>query len=101
MTHTELCGEASLVVITTEVGASSNKVVRWCPNCGAVVVDEDHNGRVIFGAYKEMQFPKMAGKALALGLLTGMVRVEELPERDRIRIIEDLERRRKNEGKIA
>jgi valyl-tRNA synthetase len=34
-------------------------VVRWCPDCGAVVVDEEYDGRVLAGSIMKMAFPKM------------------------------------------
>jgi hypothetical protein len=40
-------------------GAASDAVVRWCSDCGAVVVDEDYDGRTNPGAYEEMRFPMM------------------------------------------
>lgn len=33
-------------------------VVRWCPDCGAVVVDEELDGRVYAGSVMKMRFPK-------------------------------------------
>ena len=33
-------------------------VVRWCENCGAVVVDIDFDGRIFPGQVKKMIFPK-------------------------------------------
>lgn len=32
-------------------------VVRWRPDCGAVVVDQEYDGRVRAGAVLPMQFP--------------------------------------------
>lgn len=34
-------------------------VVRWCTDCGAVVIDIDFDGRTYPGRVKEMQFPKI------------------------------------------
>ena len=36
-------------------------VVRWCRECGAVVVDVDNNGVVFPGKIKDMQVPKKVG----------------------------------------
>lgn len=60
MTHEERCGINSLEVIYTEYGAVSEHVVRWCPKCGAVVVDEDFDGRTNPGAVLKMRFPHMS-----------------------------------------
>lgn len=35
-------------------------VVRWCPDCGAVVVDGELDGRVRAGAVMPMRFPASA-----------------------------------------
>lgn len=35
-------------------------VVRWCPDCGAVVVDGEYDGRVRAGDIMQMQFPTSA-----------------------------------------
>ena len=50
-------GNHSLTVILEDVGAASSKVVRWCSYCGAVVVDEDYDGRTIPGRFAKMRFP--------------------------------------------
>lgn len=34
-----------------------DKVVRWCPDCGAVVVDMDSDGRVYPGRFMKMKLP--------------------------------------------
>lgn len=36
----------------------TEKVVRWCDNCGAVVVDIDVDNRISPGAGQKMMFPK-------------------------------------------
>lgn len=36
-------------------------VVRWCPLCGAVVVDMDFDGRTKPGDVMPMRFPKSVG----------------------------------------
>ena len=38
------------------------KVVRWCPECGAVVVDMDYDGRTNPGYYKKLQYPNITYK---------------------------------------
>lgn len=34
-------------------------VVRWCSDCGCIVVDEDFDGRTSPGGYVKMRFPRM------------------------------------------
>jgi hypothetical protein len=34
------------------------EVVRWCENCGAIVVDREHDGRLISQSLK-IHFPKI------------------------------------------
>jgi valyl-tRNA synthetase len=36
-------------------------VVRWCPDCGAIVVDVEIDGRVSPGEVMKMRFPKYGG----------------------------------------
>jgi hypothetical protein len=38
-------------------------VVRWCPTCGAVVIDTDYDGRTKPGDVMPMRFPKLATDA--------------------------------------
>lgn len=35
-------------------------VVRWCPDCGAVVIDGEHDGRIAPGKIVPMKFPKIS-----------------------------------------
>ena len=49
----------SLVEIYRREGAASDAVVRWCQDCGCVVVDEDYDGRTNPGVYESMRFPSM------------------------------------------
>lgn len=35
-----------------------NAVVRWCEDCGAIVVDGEMDGRTSPGAVRKMLFPK-------------------------------------------
>jgi hypothetical protein len=49
-----------------EISRSSNGgfediVTRWCPECGAVVVDADMDNRTQPGAFMRMRFPKCSG----------------------------------------
>lgn len=48
-----------LLDIFANENAISSAVVRWCADCGAVVVDEDYDGRTNPGQYVEMLFPNM------------------------------------------
>lgn len=52
-------GQHDLVEIwrTDESGCES--VVRWCEECGAVVVDKDYDGRTKAGGFMRMQFPRI------------------------------------------
>ena len=34
------------------------EIIRWCPNCGAIVVDTECDGRLRPGEMLPMQFPK-------------------------------------------
>lgn len=34
-----------------------DKVIRWCPDCGAIVIDMECDGRIYPGRYKKMQLP--------------------------------------------
>jgi hypothetical protein len=48
-----------LIEIYRRHGAASDAVVRWCIDCGAVVVDEDSDNRTSPGQYGKMRFPRM------------------------------------------
>jgi len=37
----------------------SENVIRWCKNCGAIVVDVDYDGRTNPGYVMKMKFPKI------------------------------------------
>lgn len=39
-------------------------VVRWCPECGAIVVDLDYDGRTYPGHQMKMKYPELAKKKL-------------------------------------
>ena len=49
------------VIENFEFGDES-KVVRWCPECGAIVVDSDCDGRTNPGYYKKLQYPNITKK---------------------------------------
>lgn len=54
--------KCDLTIIVSNPLAISEEVVRWCKYCGAVVVDEDYDGRTNPGQIKPMQFPMLARK---------------------------------------
>jgi hypothetical protein len=35
------------------------EVVKWCPNCGTIVIDLEVDGRIYPGKIMKMQFPKI------------------------------------------
>jgi len=41
----------------------ASSVVRWCPRCGAIVVDYEFDGRVSPGAVEPMRFPSLIQKS--------------------------------------
>lgn len=93
MQHSKLCPGVDLVEISKEVGAASEKVVRWCPRCGAVVVDEDYEGRVIPGRVMKMRFPKLAGRLVAEKLASFEIVPSSLSPKDQETLLEDVGRR--------
>jgi len=52
-------GDHELVAIWTEGGPMSADVVRWCVNCGAIVVDTDYDGRTNPGYTMKMRYPEI------------------------------------------
>lgn len=41
------------------LGYGEEKIVRWCPKCGAIVVDLEVDGRLYPGYYKKMVIPEI------------------------------------------
>lgn len=39
--------------------SDEGEVVRWCRNCGAVVIDMEYDGRVAAGAIMKMRVPTL------------------------------------------
>lgn len=39
------------------IGFDEEKVVRWCPVCGGIVVDLERDNRLYPGYYKEFEIP--------------------------------------------
>lgn len=50
--------------ILTVEGAFTDRVVRWCPECGAIVIDMDLDGRIYPGRHMPMKLPYMAKEIL-------------------------------------
>lgn len=48
----------NLTIIYSNDKGMCSEVVRWCKDCGAVVVDIDSDGRVFAGRLLPMQFPE-------------------------------------------
>jgi hypothetical protein len=53
----------SLKVLRRFTHLDTESVVRWCPECGAVVVDREVDGRLM-GSVVKMQFPETVRKVL-------------------------------------
>lgn len=100
MKHTDMCQEP-LVEIYRHSGAASDAVVRWCSQCGAVVVDEDYDGRTRAGSYQKMRFPSLLGELMATKLVTGEMSVDSLDEKDKKKLLAHVERVRKAMEKHA
>lgn len=52
-------GNHPFIRITSFPVTSGEKVVRWCPECGAIVVDADYDNRTNAGYYRELQYPNI------------------------------------------
>ena len=53
-------GKHPLVEISRiSLGYDEEKIVRWCPQCGAIVVDLEVDGRLFPGEYMKMKIPKI------------------------------------------
>jgi hypothetical protein len=55
-------GNHSLKMISAYGPDQYRTVVRWCEECGGVVVDVDCDGRIYPGNILSMQFPAIAKK---------------------------------------
>jgi hypothetical protein len=53
-----LKGDHELIVIYEDGDSNESNVVRWCPNCGSIVVDKDYDGRSNPGHIMNMKFVK-------------------------------------------
>jgi len=60
VSHFEMCGDCLVEILRVrhDPVADTDAVVRWCPKCGAVVVDEDLDGRTKPGALATIRFPR-------------------------------------------
>ena len=49
-------------VMSISVGFDEEKAVRWCYECGAIVIDHDIDGRIIPGHYSKLMYPNITKK---------------------------------------
>ena len=49
----------NLVDLHSFYEAMGDNVVRWCQDCGAVVIDRDYDNRTYPGYIMQMRFPRM------------------------------------------
>jgi hypothetical protein len=52
------CNHNLIVIYTDPAGHDEEHVVRWCDQCGSIVVDIDYDGRTRAGGIMEMKSPK-------------------------------------------
>lgn len=52
-------GDHNLEEIISWGPGSDQPTVRWCKDCGSVVVDKDFDGRTNAGAVMPMKFPRL------------------------------------------
>lgn len=45
--------------ITRIIDGFVDKVIRWCPDCGAIVIDMECDGRVYPGHYRRLVLPRV------------------------------------------
>jgi hypothetical protein len=56
-------GQHDLIEIYSEcIDSQTEAVVRWCYNCGAIVVDADCDNRISPGYYRKIQIPELIRK---------------------------------------
>lgn len=53
-------GQHNLIPVFSTGTMDNEIVVRWCPTCGAVVVDRDIDGRTCPGAVRPLQAPTVS-----------------------------------------
>lgn len=44
------------------IGMDDYKIVRWCPKCGAIVIDYDMDGRTMPEHYYKLKYPNIIKK---------------------------------------
>lgn len=54
-----------IAILTVSQAFDTEKVVRWCPECGAIVIDMDYDGRTKPGHYMNMCFPNITDNVLS------------------------------------
>ena len=52
-------GKHPLKEISRTSDGFTDKVIRWCPDCGAIVIDMESDGRVYPGRYQKMNLPAL------------------------------------------
>ena len=53
-------GKHPLIELTrTFIGYGGDEVVRWCPECGSVVIDVDVDNRTMPGKIMKMRHPRV------------------------------------------
>lgn len=46
------------IIMVKYVSGLNEHIVRWCCNCGAIVIDQEYDGRTNAGDIMKMRFPK-------------------------------------------
>ena len=64
-------GKHPLKEISRSSDGFTDKVIRWCPVCGALVIDMENDGRVYPGHYKKMQLPTLCKNKIHGGKING------------------------------
>lgn len=62
MSDFKACNSKHDLVIISEISDGTpgvTEVVRWCKNCGAIVIDADVDGRTYPGDIMKMAFPRI------------------------------------------
>ncbi len=52
-------GKHPLTEISRTSDGFTDRVIRWCPTCGAIVIDMESDGRVYPGRYEKMHLPAL------------------------------------------
>lgn len=55
-------GNHNIPILSVFLSEDEYKVVRWCRNCGAIVVDLDYDGRINPGYFMKMILPSKSKK---------------------------------------